>query len=374
MEGTADDRAEVWRLAAQRAAMSAAEKAAIEIQLRDRIRHLEGELARAHGTLTNVVASRSWTVTEPLRRLRARRFQVPQSQAAYETTSREELFERRMAAAYEARWSNWPQSESPGFNQKFWQRRLTDRRPILKTYCDKAATLEHVRQLLPAQVLPERLTTADSMAQLSFSELPDEYVVKVTHASGGSVVVWDGPESPGYSHEVWVRRAYHRGDVPFEVVRAELGRCLEHDFGWDLLEWGYLDVPRTVAVDRLYRGADGGLPDDLSIYVFHGRAEVIRQASDRQRSTERWAGMFDRDWKTLPIRHGRATPAEFPRPEELDFAIELAEELCTDDETMRVDFLLTADGLRFGEITPYTMSGNVETDTDTADQYLGSFW
>ena len=122
--------------------MSAAEKAAIEIQLRDRIRHLEGELARAHGTLTNVVASRSWTVTEPPK-VACPTISSPQSQAAYETTSREELFERRMAVAYEARWSNWPQSGIPGFNQKFWQRRLTDRRPIPETYCDKAATLEH---------------------------------------------------------------------------------------------------------------------------------------------------------------------------------------------------------------------------------------
>lgn len=346
----------------------------LEIQLRAQITHLENELARAHDTLADILSSRSWTVTEPLRRLRAGRVREPHAQPTDETITRAELFERRMAAAYEARWSTWPQSEAPGFNQKIWQRRLTDRRSILKTYCDKAATLEHVRELLPVKVLPERLATAESMAQLSFSQLPDEYVVKVTHASGGSVVVWDGPESPGHSHEVWVRRAYHRGDVPFEVVRAELGRCLEHDFGWDLLEWGYLDVPRTVAVDRLYRGADGGLPEDLSVYVFHGRAEVLRQASDRQRSTERWAGVFDRDWKTLPIQHGKATPAEFPRPAELELAIELAEVICTGGETMRVDFLLAADGLRFGEITPYTMSGNTETNTEWADQYLGSFW
>jgi hypothetical protein len=348
--------------------------AELEIQLRDQIEHLEKELARAHDTLSDILGSRSWTLTEPLRRLRAGRVREPHSQAGDGSAARAELFERRMAAAYEARWSTWPHSDSPGFNQKIWQRRLTDRRPILKTYCDKAATLEHAQRLLPAEVLPERLLTVDSMAELSFSTLPDEYVVKVTHASGGSVVVWDGPVSPGHSHEVWVRRAYHSGDIPFDVVRAELGRCLEHDFGWDLLEWGYLDVPRAVVVDRLYRGAHGGLPDDFSIYVFHGRAEVIRQASDRQRSTERWAGVFDRDWKALPIRHGTATPAEFPRPTELDFAIELAEAICAGGETMRVDFLLTADGLRFGEITPYTMSGNVLTNTEWADQYLGSFW
>ena len=49
------------------------------------------------------------------------------------------FFEARIAAAYEAVRSTWLQPE-PTTNQKIWYRKLTDRRPILKTYCDKVAT------------------------------------------------------------------------------------------------------------------------------------------------------------------------------------------------------------------------------------------
>jgi hypothetical protein len=41
---------------------------------------------------------------------------------------------------------------------------------------------------------------------------------------------------------------------------------------------------------------------------------------------------------------------------------------------MRVDFLLTAQGLKFTEITPYTMSGTWDLTLESADHYLGSLW
>ncbi len=53
--------------------------------------------------------------------------------------------------------STWLQPEPTTFNQKIWHRKLTDRRPILKTYCDKVATRDHVAEILPADVIQERL-------------------------------------------------------------------------------------------------------------------------------------------------------------------------------------------------------------------------
>ena len=328
-----------------------------------------------HATLDGILRSRSWRLTRPLRS--ARRLMGEEVPVAVDTRStvsdRDAVFEARIAAAYEAVRSTWPQPEPTTFNQKIWHRKLADRRPILKTYCDKVATHDHVARMLPAKVMQERLAIAESVTGLRRDHLPDEVILRVSHASGGSVITWDGPASAGQGHHVWVRRAYSTADLDWARITAELDRCLDHDFGWDMLEWGYFHVPPLVVADRLYRGPEGGVPDDLSLYVFHGRVEVIRQTNDRQRDTERAAGSYDRDWKPLPI-DGKPKPVRFPRPTDLDQAIELAEALCVGGETMRVDFLLTAQGLKFGEITPYTMSGNWELTLESADHYLGSLW
>jgi hypothetical protein len=278
-----------------------------------------------------------------------------------------------MNLAYEARRSAWPQPEPTTLNEKIWHRRATDRRPILKTYCDKVASLELVEDRLPAEVLPERLEVADSFAGLERGHLPRECVIKVSHASGGSFVVWDGPASAGQGFDAWVRRAFRSGDVPWTQVDHEISQALHHDYGWEMLEWGYLDLPRMVVVDRLYRAADGGLPPDLMMFVFHGQVEVVRINADRQREQRGPGTTYDRNWSPLPI-DTRAPRGDYPRPVELDLAIELAEALCPDEEMARVDFLLTADGLRFGEITAYHLGGNAEFRLEWADRYLGSLW
>jgi hypothetical protein len=367
-------RAEQWRRTAQQAGAALADQAQSDITRRLRIEELERELADLHTIIDGVLQSRSWRLTRPLRAAGDLvRGGTPVTDDRSATMDRDPVFEARIAAAYEAVRSTWLQPEPTTFNQKIWHRKLTDRRPILKTYCDKVATRDHVGEILPADVMQERLEVAESVTSLQRVHLPDEVIVRVSHASGGSVVIWDGPTSGGQGHHLWVRRAYSRVDVDWARIAAELDRCLDHDFGWDLLEWGYLGVPRMVVADRLYRGPDGGVPDDLYLHVFHGRVEVIRRANDRQRDTERGAGSYDRDWNPLPI-HGKPKPLPFPRPTELDQAIELAEAVCVGGQTMRVDFLLTAQGLKFTEITPYTMSGTWDLTLESADHYLGSLW
>ena len=68
------------------------------------------------------------------------------------------------------------------------------------------------------------------------------------------------------------RACYHRGDVPIEVVRAiRLRSVASSTSRWDFGA-GLLMPCNSWPSTGLYRG-DGGLPDDLSPFTFHGRAE-----------------------------------------------------------------------------------------------------
>ena len=199
--------------------------------------------------------------------------------------------------------------ESSGFNQKIWQRRLTDRRPIPATCTATRPPPEHVAIAARAGSSGAWLTTADSMAQPSFSELlMSTLSAPPTPGRLGGGVGWT--RVPRLQrHEVRVRRAYHRGDVPFEVVRAEL-RLLPRARLRLGLRMGLIWRSLTQAVDRLYRGADGGLPDDLPFTCSTvGRSDSAGQR--RQRSTGTLAACSTATGR-LSNRHGRATLAEFP--------------------------------------------------------------
>ncbi|MCB0922124.1 MAG: hypothetical protein KDC08_09975 [Actinobacteria bacterium] len=368
----AQARAEQWRLRCQEVGILYADAAEREVRANARIAVLEAELAGERARIAQILGSNSWKLTEPLRRARSRPQEGESAQDAGGLD--EELFEARMRAAYDARAVSWPQPEPRTLNEKMWQRRLVDRSPLLRTHCDKHASYEYAAKVLPAEVMPERLGRVDTVEELADLDLPTEYIVKARHASGGSAVVWDGPPTQGQIWVYpWIRKSYSASDDPLPEVAEDLAGCLQHDYGWAALEWGYLGLPRQLLVERLYRDPGGGLPDDLRCLVFHGRVEFFEVSADRQRDTERIAGWHDREWNPAPIAMQLRTQA-MPRPADLDQAIEMAEALAGDDPFVRVDWLLTSEGLKFSEITPYSHGGNARFATQAADELLGSFW
>lgn len=363
------DGSDDWRRLCHEGGVRHAETVDREVLAAARIAELEAEVARQKATVAAIVDSRSWRLTAPLRRVRHRRVSRGEPQAPGE-----DLFETRMRAAYEARAGFWQQAEPQTFNQKVWHRRLTDRRDVLHTYCDKQATREYVAARLPEEVLVPRLAAVDHPADLLDLDLPEQYVVKARHGSGGSAVVWDGPNSEGQAWvHPWIRRAYHAADAPLPRIAEDLAPCLSHDYGWDALEWGYLGVPRQLLVDTLVRGPEGGLPLDLRIYTFHGRVEVLEIASDRQREDTRYASWHDRDWNLLPIVT-RLTHRPHDAPPGVAEVIEMSELLAGDDPFVRVDWLMTDEGPKFGELTPYSHGGTALFSAEWADQFLGDFW
>lgn len=243
MDGTDD-----WRRLCHEGVVRHAEAADREALAAARIAELEAELVWERATVAAILANCAWRLTAPLRRMRQHSVTPDEPEAPGEN-----LFETRMRAAYEARAGFWRRAEPRIFIKKVWQRRLTDRRDVLRTYCDKQATRKSVAARLPGEVLVPRLAAVEHPADLLNLDLPDQYVVKARHGSGGSAVVWDG------------------------------------------LGWGYLGVPRQLLV-----GHPGARPRRRAAFGpallhLHGRVEVLEIASDRQREDTRYASWHDRD-------------------------------------------------------------------------------
>jgi hypothetical protein len=75
------------------------------------------------------------------------------------------------------------------FNQMVRRRMALDRRSILTTFVDKVAVRDYVREKVGEHVLTQLYAVTDDQYTLARADLPREFVLKVSHASGGSVIV-----------------------------------------------------------------------------------------------------------------------------------------------------------------------------------------
>ena len=263
------------------------------------------------------------------------------------------------------------------FTEKVRYKMLRDHRPLLVTFADKAAVREHVAQRVGDRYLPHAFGIVDDPAGLLDLELPDRYVVKPTHGSGACIVV--SPQAPADAELPpaewsWVYR-HVRPDAAPRARLAEIARV------WSTKlygqgpnrEWAYGRVPPRVIVEEMLEGPDGGIPDDLKFFVFHGECRFIQVDSGRYGI--RTQDFYRPDWEHLPMSGGPAW-AEPPRarPGRLDEMIAIAEKLGEGTDFVRVDLYLLPDRIVFGELTSYPAGGDSPFEPARFDEEFGRSW
>lgn len=270
------------------------------------------------------------------------------------------------------------------FNEKVLYKMVWDRRPILVTYADKVAAADYIARRLGPGYTPGRYLVTADLAGVDPSALPENFVVKNAHLSGGVVVVFDGadPDTDLQSPEdVYARRAIRPEKLDWdrlvEVSNAWLATTFVNTTN-PCGEWMYGPVPRRVVVEELVLGPDGGLPDDLRFYVFNGTCRMVRAV----RGVVGGGKTMDHFWPDwthieasftdgVPIPQAAVTPA---RPQRLTEMIELAETLASETDFLRVDMFDVDDRVVIGELTSFPSAGNGRWDPPDLDLQLGDFW
>jgi hypothetical protein len=259
------------------------------------------------------------------------------------------------------------------FNEKVRYRMAADRRRILTVFADKVAVRDYVREKVGDHVLTRLYAVTDRPDELLGADLPREFVVKASHASGGIVIVADHvpsvrrlPRPPAG----WSRLAVAPGSLDWDrlvdLCRDWLGRRYN-----PYEEWAYAKVTPRILVEELLPG-DGGVPFDFRFFVFGGNVRVIQVEQDRFDDHRR--NLYSREWEELDVEYGYPRGRPVPRPGQLDDMITVAERLADGMDFIRVDLYDIADRVVFGEMTIYPVSGWASFDPPEFDAYLGKLW
>jgi len=245
-------------------------------------------------------------------------------------------------------------------NEHILHRMLFDRDPRLKIVSDKIAVKALIAEKAgPAYVVP-LLGKWDRAEDIAWASLPSAFVLKPNQTSGPFELIANRDAA----------------DIPRLTAVAREWLDDSRPTGTDInYEWGYQGIKRQVMAEPLLRGAGGEPIGELSVFVFHGRSLLLRRFAGQKLTSGRRDSWFDRRGRRLAIASRKIETAVLPLAHDMrEEAVAVSDRVAAGFTHMRVDFYLTSEGLKIGELTPYSWGGYGVFVPPETDALLGRLW
>lgn len=242
------------------------------------------------------------------------------------------------------------------YNEKLQWLKLNDRRPEYIIMADKYSVKEYVANIIGEEYIIPTIGVWDNFEDIDFYKLPDRFVLKCTHDSGGLVLVRD------------------KEHFNVEAARKKLEKCLKRNYFWFGREWPYKEIrPRIIAEEYLSPDDEKGLID-YKFFCFNGCVKCLYVSENSHLSNQK-IQFFDKEFNPLSIK--RSDYADFDilplKPVNYDLMIEIAEKLSKNITHIRVDMYEINKKVYFSELTLFTSSGFVPFEDDKWDQLMGEW-
>lgn len=243
------------------------------------------------------------------------------------------------------------------FNEKLQWLKLYGRRPIDTTLSDKYAVKEYIAKTIGPQYVIPLLGVWDRFDDIDFDKLPNQFVLKCTHDSGGIVICRD------------------KSRLDIEAARQKLTRGLSHNFYVYSREKAYRDIPRRIIAEEYREDSKTGELRDYKFFCFDGVPKALFIASDRQvEGEETKFDFFDMDYNHLPFTNGHPNAKVPPeKPVCFEEMKVLAAKLSKGIPHVRVDFYEVDGQVYFGEMTYSHWGGMTPFVPEKWDYIFGSW-
>lgn len=242
------------------------------------------------------------------------------------------------------------------YNEKLQWLKLYDRNPLYTTLVDKYAVKLYVAEKIGAEHVIPTLGVWDRFEDIDFDALPEQFVLKCTHDSGGLVICRD------------------KSEFDREKARNIMNHGLHRKYYLNTREWPYKNVKPRIIAEQYMEDESGYELKDYKFFVFDGTMRAMFIATDRTAKTETCFDFFDRDFKHLPFTNGHPNAAHaLKKPENYEQMIALAEQLGKGLPQARIDLYNIRGEIYFGEITFFHWSGFKPFVPEEWDYTFGSW-
>ena len=241
------------------------------------------------------------------------------------------------------------------FNEKLQWLKLYNRKPEYTRMVDKYEAKKMVANQIGEEYIIPTLGVWDQFDEIDFASLPNQFVLKCTHDSGGLVVVRDKSKL----------------DIP--AAKEKINRSLKTNYYLHGREWPYKNVRPQVIAEKYIEDPDCHGLRDYKFYCFNGEPRFLYISEGLENHETAQISFLTLDWNFAEF--GRSDFQPFtelpPKPRSFDEMVKLARELSAGHAFLRVDLYDIAGKIYFSELTVTPCGGYMPFDPEKWDLKLG---
>ena len=205
------------------------------------------------------------------------------------------------------------------FNEKLQWLKLYDRNPEYTKMVDKYEAKKYVSDMIGEEYIIPTIGIYDKFEDINFDELPNEFVIKCTHDSGGLVVCKD------------------KEKLNLEEARIKINKSLKRNYYYSGREWPYKNIKPRIIIEKYMVDESGTELKDYKFFCFNGEPKMLFIATDRPDNTK--FNFYDIEFNKLPFKqHYPNFDKKIEKPKSFKQMIELAKKLSKNIPHVRVDF------------------------------------
>ncbi len=250
---------------------------------------------------------------------------------------------------------NWKNPTT--YNEKLQVLKLREHNPQYVTMVDKYLVKDYVSGIIGPEYVIPTLGVWEKFSDIDFDGLPDAFVLKCTHDSGGIVICKD------------------KSKLDKEKAKKKIEKCLRRNYYTYSREWPYKHIQPRIIAEPYIEDSNTHELRDYKFFCFSGKPKLLFIATERQKEGEDTKfDFFDMKYHHLKIKNGHPNASQIPeKPVTFEKMKELAARLSQGLPHVRVDFYEVDGKVLFGELTFSHWGGMMPFSPEKWDRIMGSW-
>lgn len=245
------------------------------------------------------------------------------------------------------------------YNEKLQWLKLHDRKDIYTKLVDKHEVKKIVGEIIGDDYIIPTLGMWDKFEDIEFDKLPDKFVLKCTHDSGGLYI------------------CNNLSEFNIGQAKKKITSSLKHNFYWSGREWPYKNVIPKIISEPFIEDSELMDTRDYKFFVFDGKAKLLEIVTNRLKANEETCyDFFDIEFNHIKLMVGHPNAhKQIIKPENFELMIEIVQKIASklQLQQIRIDMYNVNGQVYFGELTFFHDSGFSPFQPKEWDMIMGEW-